>query len=456
MRQERIRQAKFYSRRTMLRASCLSAIGSGIHLTENIQAVSHKPTAKSCILLFMIGGPSQQDTFDLKPNASTEIRGEFNPIATAVPGTQISEHLPKLASMADDYTLVRSMYHSGSNFHAAGVHYNLTGWPHAPRAGQPFLSRRDTPSIGSVLTQLEGRRDRQKRHALPTSIHLPMYITQDGAGTEWAGQHAGYLGQKYDPFFMDYKGEMPGGLPSDFVPSVENAGKRLNYRAKLLEALNKESGVAREESKRFQQVQNEGLSVLGDSPDWQAFCLDDEPDIMRSRYGDTHFGRSCLVARRLVEKGVRFVTVTWPITKEYTHFDTHAGNYPTMRKNLPLVDQSVSALIADLKQRGMLDETLIVYTSEFGRTPVINPNGGRDHWPNVYTTMLAGGGVRSGMVYGSSDKHAAEPKDNAVHVRDFVATIYHALGYDHNTRVTDYAGRPHFVVHGKPVRSLLR
>ncbi len=448
----RFEQARYFSRRAFLQVGGASALGIGLPQLLNSQAgagTSHPSTAKSCIMLYMIGGPPQHETFDMKPDADVGIRGEMLPISTDVPGVQICEFLPKLAGLANCYSLIRSVHHDAT-FHATGVHYNLTGLMHAPRGGEPMLSRRDAPSIGSVLQQLEG-----SRGALPAAVQLPMWITQDGPGTEWAGQHAGFLGPRYDPLIMDYKGQLPGTLPQDFVPSNENGGDRLNQRVRLLQSLN-ERGFTTDlpTEHRLSHLQQEALDVLHSSPKWQAFCIEDERHATRARYGDHAFGRSCLVARRLVEQGVRFVVVSWPITKENPHFDTHADNFPTMKKNLPVMDQGISALLGDLVDRGMLAETLVVCTGEFGRTPTINPNGGRDHWSSVYSTLLAGGGIRGGQVHGSSDKHAAIPKDNPVHVSDFVATIYHALGYDHNTRVVDYSGRPHYIVQGRPVLPL--
>ncbi len=400
-------------------------------------------------MLYMIGGPPQHETFDMKPDAEAGIRGEFSPISTSVPGVQICEYLPQLAGLANRYSLMRSVHHDAT-FHAEGVHYNLTGLRNAPRNGEPMLSRQDSPSIGGVLQQLEG-----SRGALPAAVQLPMWITQDGPGTEWAGQHAGFLGPRYDPLIMDYKGQLPGTLPQDFLPGTENAGERFQRRVDLLQSLN-EKGFPGElpVENRWSHFQQEALDVLRSSRNWQAFCIDDELPVTRKRYGDHPFGRSCLVARRLIEQGIRLVTVAWPITKENPHFDTHANNFPTMKKNLPTMDQGISALLEDLQDRGRLAETLVVCTGEFGRTPTINPNGGRDHWGSVYSTLLAGGGIQPGQVYGSSDKHAALPKDNPVHVSDFVATIYHALGYDSNTRVVDYMGRPHYIVQGRPVLAL--
>ena len=425
----------------------------GLSIADELPAAT-TATAKSCIIVYLTGGPPQHETFDPKPNATAGVRGEFSNIATAVPGFHVCEHLPKLAKIANDYSVIRSVYHDSSSFHAAGVHYNLTGHKHAPRPGQPLLSRRDAPSIGSVLQQLEGER-RKGKSELPVAVQLPVWITQDGAGQEWAGQHAGFLGPKYDPLFMMYSKQRPGTLPKDFLPQARNSGQRLDVRSKLLKSLERSRAVARiDAAKRWDAFRDEAFGVLDAAPKWKAFCIDEEPKKTREMYGDTDFGRSCLVARRLTEAGVRVVTATWTITKELSHFDTHAGNFPTMKKNSPVMDQVISALITDLKQRGTLDETLVVVTAEFGRTPVINPNAGRDHWPSVYCNLIAGGGVRGGFVLGSSDKQGAVPKDDPVHCRDFIASIYHALGYDRNTRVVDYHGRPHYIVHGKPVRQL--
>jgi len=449
----KLEQAKHFSRRTFVKAGGISALSLGLQQLfepRNAKAAeSRSATAKSCIMLYMIGGPPQHETFDMKPEADAGTRGEFSPISTTVPGLQICEYLPRLASLTKRYSLIRSVHHDGT-FHATGVHYNLTGRKHAPRNGQPLLSRHDSPSIGGVLQQLEGGRTE-----LPPAVQLPMWITQDGPGQEWAGQHAGFLGPRYDPLIMDYKGGQPGKLPPDFIAAAENKGPRFEKRVTLLRSLDRNAfAIAPTAEQKLNSSQQAAMGVLRSSGKWRAFCIDDETRTTRERFGDHHFGRSCLVARRLVEAGVRLVTVTWPITKEYPHFDTHANNFPTMKKNLPVMDQGISALLEDLQERGMLKETLVVCTGEFGRTPVINPNGGRDHWGSVYSTMLAGGGIGGGQVYGSSDRQGALPKDDPVHVSDFVATIYHALGYDRNTKVIDYTGRPHYIVRGHPVLPL--
>lgn len=435
------------------RRDCLQVGGSALGLglaqlleTQAAQAAApHRPTARSCIVLYMIGGPAQHETFDMKPDAEEGVRGEFAPIATSVPGTQICEYLPRLAKLADRYALIRSVHHDAT-FHGAGVHYNLTGQKHAPRSGQPMLDRRDPPSIGGVVQYFAG-----DRAGLPAAVQLPMWITQDGPGNEWAGQHAGYLGLRHDPLFMDFKGGQPGSLPEAFVPGKGNVGARLERRVELLKLFQRSDFRGEPRWKFFQQ---KALDVLLSPADWQAFRIDDEPLPVRERYGEHHFGRSCLVARRLVEAGVRLVTVAWPITKQTPHFDTHANHFPAMKdKLLPTMDQGVSALLEDVRDRGLLDDTLIVCTGEFGRTPSIDSKpkgGGRHHWGQVYSTLLAGGGIRGGMVYGSSDKLGGQPKDHPVHVSDFVATIYHALGLGRDTLVVDYQRTPHYIVQGHP------
>jgi hypothetical protein len=450
----KLEQARHVSRRTCLQVGGISALGLSLPQLSQGEAAesaaSRRATARSCIMLYMIGGPAQHETFDMKPDADQDVRGEFSPIATSVPGTQICEYLPKLARLAHRYALIRSVHHDGT-FHGTGVHYNLTGFKHAPRAGQPMLDRRDPPSIGGVMQYFDG-----DRSGLPAAVQLPMWITQDGPGNEWAGQHAGFLGSRHDPLVMDFKGAQPGSLPGNYVLGKEYAGARFEHRVELLRSLQRPaSRGATPAEQQLNFFQQQALGVLRAPPEWRAFCIDNEPPAMRDRYGDHHFGRSCLVARRLVEAGVRLVTVAWPITQTTPHFDTHANHFPDMKdKLLPPMDQGVSALLEDLHDRGLLDETLVVCTGEFGRTPVVDSKakgGGRHHWGAVYSTLMAGGGVRGGLVYGSSDKTGAQPEEDPVHVSDFVATIYHALGYGRDTRVVDLAGRPHSIAQGHPV-----
>jgi hypothetical protein len=461
------------ARRTFLQAGALAGVGLSLPQVLGARAADAAPagdaisgfgSAKACILLYMLGGPPQQETFDLKPEAPGTARSLFKPIATNVPGIEICELLPDLARQADRFSIIRSVHHGGNAlFHGAGVHYNLTGWPNFPREGEPFMDRRDYPAIGAVLNQL-----RESRHGLPVSVQLPMWITQDGPGREWAGQTAGFLGKAYDPLVMDYgyyrlnidfnnfraEGEasLPGTLPSSFKLREEISRDRLGKRLDLqshLEQLNFGAGtrLARDWTKHRGQA----LDVLGASSTWSAFAIDDEPAELRARYGDDRLGRSCLAARRLVEAGVTLVTVI------FGGWDTHSSHLEHTRDwLLPPLNRAFAALLDDLADRGMLDSTLVAWTGEFGRTPTINGNSppGRDHWARVYSTVLAGGGIRGGQVYGRSDNLAGDPKDNPVHVSDFVGTIYHALGYDADTEVVDIAGRRQRVVGGRPVLAL--
>jgi len=354
-----------------------------------------------------------------------------------------------LARLAHRYAILRSVWH-GSDTHGVGVHYNLTGLPHTPRAGgEPQLDRRDPPSIGAVVRQLRG-----DRNGLPAAVQLPRQVG-DQNNFMWAGQHAGFLGPKYDPLFLFDETWRPGDtLPGFGAPNGVDAS-RLAARSDLLTALETarpSAAAAERDYERFRQL---ALDVMRSGPAWKAFRLDDEPPQSLQRYGDNRFGRSCLVARRLVEAGVGLVTIPWMFKQSEENFDTHSKHFLKMKdKLLPPVDRAFSALLEDLEQRGLLGETLVACTGEFGRTPKINSNGGRDHWGRVYSTVLAGAGVKGGRAYGRSDKQGGLPADCPVHVSDFFATMYHALGYGPETHVSDPSGRPHHVMQGKPVLDL--
>ena len=437
------------NRRTFLQAGALAPFGFGLNQALQLRAAAPAAGAKACILLFMTGGPSQHETFDPKPDAPEGIRGEFKPIATSVPGVRIGEHLPLLAQQAHRYSILRSVWH-GSDTHGVGVHYNLTGLMHAPRqAGEPQLDRRDPPSIGAVVRQLRGDRNR-----LPAAVQLPRPIG-DQNNAMWGGQHAGYLGPRFDPLFVFDETWRPGDpLPGFSAPPDVDAARQ-SARAQLLTTAEQARPAAATPERDYERFQQLALDVLRSGRAWRAFRLDDEPRPVLERYGDNRFGRSCLVARRLIEAGVGLVTVPWVFKQSEENFDTHSKHFAKMKdKLLPPVDRAFSALLEDLSQRGLLDETLVAWTGEFGRTPKVNNGAGRDHWGRVYSTVLAGGGVRGGRVVGRSDPQGGVPADNPVHVSNFVATIYHALGYGADTAVTDPTGRPHFVVQGKPVLEL--
>ena len=401
-------------------------------------------------MLFATGGPAQQETFDPKPDANDGYRGEFQPISTSVPGTQICELLPLMAQQAHRYAIVRSTYH-GSNTHGVGVHYNLSGLKHAPRSqGEPQNGRLDPPSISGVMRQLRG-----DRNGLPGSVHLPVRIG-DQNNFQWAGQGAGLLGPKFDPLTLIEESWLPGTIPAGFLPPDDVDLARHRRRAALLAGFNSAADAETQTEQGYRRYREQALSILESKSAWEAFLLTDEKPETIARYGDNKFGRSCLVARRLIEAGVSLVTVPWMFLHSTKNFDTHSKHFAVMKEMLmPPVDQAFSALLEDLSDRGLLDDTLVVWTGEFGRTPKINKNAGRDHWGSVYSTVLAGGGIRGGQAYGTSDKIGGEPADRPVHVRDLFATIYHALGFEQESKVLDPSGRPHFFIEGKVVNELL-
>ena len=440
-------------RRTLLQAGVLSTFGLTLpDLLQSRQAASAAPgggRATSCILLYMTGGPAQQETFDVKTSANDGYRGEFSSIPTTVPGLDVCEHLPLLAASAHRYSVIRSTFHN-SGTHGVGVHYNLTGLPHAKRQrGEPQMDRRDPPCVGGVIRQLRG-----DRNGLPAAIHLPVRIG-DQNNFQWGGQHAGYLGPQYDPLLLIDENWTPGSLPPGFRPPQEIDSERQSVRTRLLNTVQQQRRVKSPAEDRYDRFQQLAMDILSAGSAWRAFDLEEEKPETIERYGDNKFGRSCLVARRLVEAGVGLVTVPWMFLHSTKNFDTHKDHFKLMKTLLlPPLDRAFSALLEDLAERGILDETLVAWTGEFGRTPKINKGSGRDHWGQVYSTVLAGGGIQGGRVHGASDNIGGHPIADPVHTRDFVATMYHALGYGPDTRVVDPTGRPHFVVTGQPVHEL--
>lgn len=398
---------------------------------------------KSCILIFYYGGPSHLDTWDMKPNAPREIRGEFRPIATNVPGIRISEHLPHSARVVDRLAIVRSLHHPMTN-HNAAAFATLSG--RAPAKGDLELlanDRNDPPCLGSVLSH-----ELPERRGLPTFVALPHVMHNV---VKLPGQVAGFLGSAHDPFQVASDPNAPDfrldelELPGDV--SLDRLGRREALRHQG------ERGATRNDLDTYRE---KAVRLLHSQDIRRAFRLDREDPKLRDRYGRTTHGQSLLLARRLVEAGVRFVTVYDHQTNgQLANWDAHSDVFPRHRDDLlPPADRAFAALIEDLTERGLLASTLILALGEFGRTPKINSQAGRDHWPHCFSAVLAGGGIRGGTVYGASDKIGAYPDQDGVSPGDLAATLLWRFHLAPHTEVLDLAGRPYQLAEGKPIRTL--
>jgi hypothetical protein len=427
---------------------------------------AHEPPArgraKSCILLYLWGGPPQQDMWDMKPDAPEGIRSAFGPIATNVPGTQFCEHLPRLAAHADKIALVRSVTHP-STVHEPSVYYTLTGHRNdalvVPRNQR---SRRDFPNVGAVVSALS------PPGGMPASVTIPRPIGH--GGVTYAGTYGGWLGPRFDP--MEIR-EAPNANER-YAASVDLAGDlvatRVQARRGLLNVIDAtdrafQDNAASEGSSGFHE---QAFRMLTSPAARRAFQVEQETSRLRDRYGRNEYGESFLLARRLIEAEVRLVSVVWlyiaPSGTVSNVWDTHGGvgipegatGWSMLRAPycLPPLDQAYSALLEDLQQRGLLEETLVVAMGEFGRTPRINPQQGREHWGPCYTVAFSGGGVRGGHVFGKSDRIGAYPSENPVSPEDVLATMYQALGINADAEVHDREGRPVRICGGRPIAAL--
>lgn len=437
------------SRRDFLHAGSIPLMSLGM---GQVQAA--KAAAKSdmnCILLFLVGGPSQIDTFDPKPNAPSEIRGPFQPIQTNVPGIEISEIFPRLAGMMDKVSLVRSIYHQATAVHDTGYQMMQTG-----RLFGPGLEH---PHYGSVLSYVKG-----PNGDAPPYVLLPRPIGATG-GNLPHGHTSGYLGKTYDPFILNADPNnpnfsVPDLLPPDYITSV-----RSNRRRSLRKSIegNLASFEASADAKLLDANFQQAYSIMSSAKTREAFDLKLEKEALRDRYGRTRFGQSCLMARRLVEAGVRLVTVNMfeTVFNEVT-WDIHGSSPFTsiegMKKEVaPNFDRAYTALIEDLHQRGMLQNTMVLAFGEFGRTPKVNPAGGRDHHPGVWTSLFAGGPFKGGTVVGESDEIGGSPKTRPVSSAEIAATVYTGLGLKIDTELRGPGNRPiPLVDHGiEPIHELL-
>lgn len=452
------------TRREAMRIGGLSALGLSLpqllasrQLAAAVPGTGDKGTAKSCIVLFLMGGAPQHSTFDPKPDAPALIRGDFGPISTAIPGVQYCELLPRLAQLADRLAVVRAMSTS-DNAHSSSGYFMLTGVPHSPQNREnvnPGFPN-DFPQLGAIV-----RKFIAPRGHLPAAMRLPHRIYNTD-GSVWPGQDGGFLGRAADPWLLNCRPADPDFRVPEFELPVEINDVRLSARQHLLEHVNRRLEDAARQDLRatYGHMTEQAFDLLHSRISREAFRLERESPAMRDRYGHSQFGQSVLLGRRLVEAGVSLVQVNWFRGPEEPYdapcWDSHVGESARLKNHLcPPADQAISALIEDLEERGLLDETLVVCMGEFGRSPRMNRSGGRDHWGNVFSVALAGGGIRGGTVYGASDAIGGFPKDGKTLPQDLSATILHCLGLDAHLEIEDSLGRRHPISRGTVIRQIL-
>jgi uncharacterized protein (DUF1501 family) len=426
------------TRRDFLHAGALSVLGMGLSDLLSLKAFGAVNPQKdvNCIMLMLVGAPSQLDTWDPKPNAPAEIRGPYKALATNVDGIQVSEIFPRMAKHADKYAIVRSVYHTATAVHDTGHQMMQTG--------RLFQGGIEYPHIGCVLSKLKG-----PKGDVPPHVLLPHPIGNTG-GNMPHGQTAGFLGKTYDPFVLnadpsDPNFHVPDMLPPDYIAAV-----RVDRRRSWREEIDKSVAYfeSSQDAKLMDATFSQAYTLMSSAKAREAFELSQEPSAMREKYGKNRFGQGCLLARRLVERGCRFVTINMfeTVFNDIT-WDIH-GSAPfspiSCYRDLlgPMFDMAYTSLLEDLKQRGLLDTTLVVAMGEFGRTPKINPAGGRDHWPACWSIVFAGGGIKGGQVVGSSDETGGAPQDRPVNPAEVAATIYRTLGISLELDLPGPQGRP--------------
>lgn len=429
------------TRRSFIQVGGLGSLGLSLNELLALQKASASGNReKNCILLFMVGGPSQLETWDPKPDAPSEIRGPFGAIRTNVPGVEINEYFPRMARMADKYAILRSVYHDESPIHETGHQMMQTG--------TLFRQGAEYPHYGSMVAMLKGA-----RYGMPPYVVVPKRIGNTGVSISH-GQGAGYLGQQFAPLYYD---DLQRCHPSSF-PILE--GSRLELNGKLSEAIDSldqrvdEQVVNTSEHPAWNRILSRGAK--------KAFQFHMENEAVRNRYGRGTFGQSCLLARRLVQSGVRLVTVNmFDTVFNRVTWDCHANGgslgvtLEDYKQTLsPMFDQAYTALISDLDSRGLLEDTLVVAMGEFGRTYKVNSRGGRDHWTQVWSVLFAGGGVQGGQVIGASDKNAAAPKDRPIHPSEIAASIYHAIGINPSAQLPGPEQKAVQVAAATPVKEI--
>ena len=452
------------TRREVLRLGGLGALGLSLPtlLGRNAQAAPSLKAgsfgkAKSCIVMFLLGGPPQHSTWDTKPDALPDIRGEFKPISTVVPGMQFGELMPRLARVADKIAVLRAVS-TGDNAHSSSGYYMMTGRPHAPQnvenanPGPP----NDWPTLGALVQSL-----RRGPGPLPTSIRLPNKIFNTD-GSTWPGQDSGFLGRAANPWLFNCIPHAAEFRIPEFSLDAATPRPRMIERQSLLQRLDHQLAAVERGgmAATFDRQQQGAFDILLSAQSGGAVQLEREPAAVRDRYGRTPFGQSVLLARRFLQAGVRLVQVNWyrgaDEPSDNPCWDSHTKESLRLKTVLmPPLDQGFSALVEDLQNRGMLDETLLVCMAEFGRSPRMNKAGGRDHWGSVFSVALAGGGIRGGVIHGASDSQGGQPKEGRVQPQDITATILHCLGIEPSSEILDRFGRPIAACTGTAVQQIL-
>ncbi|MBI3861205.1 MAG: DUF1501 domain-containing protein [Planctomycetia bacterium] len=456
--------SRFLSRREVLRVGGLAGFGLSLPGVLRAREIAVAPKAdgnlaatfgkaKHVIVLYLHGGHPQQETFDPKPEGPAELRGEFGAIASSLAGVQVSELLPRTATIMHKLATVRSMSHRHTD-HVIASMPALTGHPHPPekdKLGDFPPSPTDYPPHGAVLSAI-----RPAQGGLPTWMRVGPLMRRMN-GTVLHGQSPGLLGNRHASFVVDQE-LLPADVRIEAVqPIADLTELRLTARLDLLKQVDRQQRLIDQSAgvRTFDEYYQRAFNLIGSAATHKAFRLADESPEMRARYGKTEFGQRCLLARRLAEAGVPMTYVSYCHTPAGS-WDTHSNHFPQMKKSLaPTFDSAFTALVNDLDERGMLDETLVIAMAEFGRTPQINKSGGRDHWPFVYSVAFAGAGIRAGTVYGSSDSAAAYPASDPRGPADFCATVYHLLGVPPDTAIHDQQGRPHNIIIGEPIAPIL-
>jgi hypothetical protein len=446
------------TRREWLRVGGLGLGGLSLAGLLAGRAHGQRPTgrAKSVILFGLVGGPPQHETWDPKPDAPPEVRGAFGTIPTRTPGLRVGELMPLTAALTDKVAVLRAVS-TNDNAHSSSGYQMLTGVPHQPPNQENASPKapNNAPCLGALV-----RAVRPDRGRLPAAVTLPEHIWNDG-NLPWPGQDAGFMGARLNPWLVHCDPSEPGFRVGDLALPADVPVERFAGRRSLLDRVNHGfDGLGRSGAvENYGPHEQKAFELLSSSGARGAFDLSREPDSVRDRYGRSRFAQSVLLARRLVEAGVGLVQVNWTRIKDQPNqggWDTHSKHNDALKSLLmPMMDRAFSALIEDIDQRGLLDETLVVWFGEFGRTPRFNAAAGRDHWGSCFSLALAGGGVRGGVVYGSSDRNAAYPVDGRVEAADLIATVFHCLGHAPDTEVRDGLGRPLPLSRGRVIHAVL-